>query len=402
MTIPRGQWILVIMTIISVMQTSHASTQTSVSSFWGLENKKSFFCDDVPRVMRTPEHKDNTLGEASSSSSSKSTASLPQQLLHQIPRGGSLANSENDENGGGFVVTKARTIIQSLLKIMDRSSPSVGQVFRSFVKTMERVVGVPLLPPPATPTKKHKTPQKKKKQSRRSSTNVEEPAQKEEKEESILSPKKKKKRSASSVTSSKPPTSAPKAAISSKRKRSSSSSSSKPSKTSTTRTTKTTKTSQAMQKHVDAKLTNKHANYRIQRELKEFLKSPPSNLQVKVGSNIRVWIVTMKGASGTIYEGETFKLRISFPKDYPVMPPSVYFLPPHLPQHEHVYTNGDICLSLLGKGWRPTMTAQSIAVSILSILSSAQTKQLPMDNARHAQNKPGQYQKDWVYHDDNC
>jgi hypothetical protein len=25
-----------------------------------------------------------------------------------------------------------------------------------------------------------------------------------------------------------------------------------------------------------------------------------------------------------------------------------------------------------------------------------------MDNARHAQNKPGEYQKDWVYHDDNC
>ena len=48
------------------------------------------------------------------------------------------------------------------------------------------------------------------------------------------------------------------------------------------------------------------------------------------------------------------------------------------------------------------MTAQSIAVSILSILSSAQSKSLPMDNARHSQNKPGQFQKDWVYHDDNC
>lgn len=70
-------------------------------------------------------------------------------------------------------------------------------------------------------------------------------------------------------------------------------------------------------------------------------------------------------------------------------------------KHEHVYTNGDICLSLLGKDWRPTMTAQSIAVSILSILSSAQSKSIPMDNAKHAQNKPGQYQQDWVYHDDS-
>ena len=143
-------------------------------------------------------------------------------------------------------------------------------------------------------------------------------------------------------------------------------------------------------------------NYRIQRELKAFIKDPPPNLTVQVGKNLRIWIVTMKGAVGTIYEGETFRLRISFPAQYPTVPPSVYFLPPNIPVHEHVYTNGDICLSLLGKDWRPTMTAQSIAVSILSILSSAQSKTLPMDNAMHAQNKPGAYQKDWVYHDDNC
>ena len=109
----------------------------------------------------------------------------------------------------------------------------------------------------------------------------------------------------------------------------------------------------------------------------------------------------MKGAANTVYEGETYKLRVAFPKAYPTVPPSVYFLSPP-PLHEHVYTNGDICLSLLGKDWKPTMTAQSIALSILSILSSASTKSLPMDNSRHSQNKPGQYQKDWVYHDDNC
>jgi ubiquitin-conjugating enzyme E2 W len=152
---------------------------------------------------------------------------------------------------------------------------------------------------------------------------------------------------------------------------------------------------------VTQKLSSKSPNYRIQKELREFIQHPPPNLKVKVGSNIRVWIVELTGAEGSIYEGETYRLRISFPPAYPTVPPSVYFLPP-TPQHEHVYTNGDICLSLLGKGWQPQMTAQSIAVSILSILSSASTKSIPMDNARHAQNKPGQYQKDWVYHDDKC
>ncbi|CAB9521737.1 Probable ubiquitin-conjugating enzyme E2 W-B [Seminavis robusta] len=160
--------------------------------------------------------------------------------------------------------------------------------------------------------------------------------------------------------------------------------------------------SAATKKHLVSKLSATNPNYRIQRELKEFIQEPPPNLSVKVGKNIRVWIVTMIGAKNTIYEGEVYKLRVSFPPQYPTMPPSVYFLPPNIPKHEHVYTNGDICLSLLGKDWRPTMTAQSIANSILSILSSAQSKSIPMDNAKHAQNKPGQYQEDWVYHDDNC
>ena len=71
-------------------------------------------------------------------------------------------------------------------------------------------------------------------------------------------------------------------------------------------------------------------------------------------------------------------------------------------RHEHVYTNGDICLSLLGKDWRPTMTAQSLVLSIFSILCGARDKSLPMDNAKQAGMKPGQAQDNWVYHDDNC
>lgn len=158
------------------------------------------------------------------------------------------------------------------------------------------------------------------------------------------------------------------------------------------------KASKLTNQHLKTTLKSTNPNYRIQQELKNFLKDPPEHLRVKVGKNIRVWIVDMQGVG--IYEGEQFKLRISFPANYPTVPPSVYFTGDSIPTHEHVYTNGDICLSLLGKDWRPTMTAQSIAHSILSILGSAHSKSLPMDNAKHAQNKPGQYQQDWVYHDD--
>ena len=155
-------------------------------------------------------------------------------------------------------------------------------------------------------------------------------------------------------------------------------------------------------KFLSNNLKSSNPNYRIQRELKEFLSSPPPGLSVKIsGKNVRLWIITLSMPENTIYAGETYKLRVQFPNDYPTSPPSVYFLPP-TPRHEHVYTNGDICLSLLGTDWRPIMTAQSIAQAIMSILCGAQRKSLPMDNARHAGNKPGLKQDDWVYHDDNC
>ena len=109
----------------------------------------------------------------------------------------------------------------------------------------------------------------------------------------------------------------------------------------------------------------------------------------------------MTGPEGTIYAGEKYKLKMIFPKEYPAKPPSAYFLKP-CPKHMHVYSNGDICLNLLGKDWRPQMTAESLAVSILSILSNAKEKRLPQDNAMHADNAPGQQQEGWMYHDDKC
>lgn len=71
--------------------------------------------------------------------------------------------------------------------------------------------------------------------------------------------------------------------------------------------------------------------------------------------------------------------QFTFPVDYPSKPPSVYFLQP-TPRHEHVYTNGDICLNLLGRDWRPNMSASMLALSILSMLSSAKEKKIPQDN----------------------
>lgn len=50
---------------------------------------------------------------------------------------------------------------------------------------------------------------------------------------------------------------------------------------------------------------------------------------------LRVWIITINGAEGTIYAGEKFRLRVAFPEDYPTKPPAVYFLQsPPPPKHQ--------------------------------------------------------------------
>ena len=77
-------------------------------------------------------------------------------------------------------------------------------------------------------------------------------------------------------------------------------------------------------------------------------------------------------------------------------------LPRRTPRHPHVYTNGDICLNLLGGDWRPSLTIAQLSLSILSMLSSAKQKGIPVDNAAHAGSAPGKEQHGWMYHDDSC
>ncbi|KAM3577014.1 hypothetical protein VYU27_001155 [Nannochloropsis oceanica] len=155
------------------------------------------------------------------------------------------------------------------------------------------------------------------------------------------------------------------------------------------------------EKHLGTEFRRGNANFRIQKELREWLANPMDNMHVAVGDNLRVWVVTLTGAKGTVFAGEKYKLKFTFPVDYPSKPPSVYFLQP-TPRHEHVYTNGDICLNLLGRDWRPNMTASMLALSILSMLSSAKEKKIPQDNHVHADNPPGREQANWLYHDDKC
>lgn len=48
----------------------------------------------------------------------------------------------------------------------------------------------------------------------------------------------------------------------------------------------------------------------LKQELRDWLANPMENIQVAVGDNLRVWVVTLTGAPGTVYAGEKYKLKV--------------------------------------------------------------------------------------------
>ncbi|KVH92347.1 Ubiquitin-conjugating enzyme, active site-containing protein, partial [Cynara cardunculus var. scolymus] len=177
---------------------------------------------------------------------------------------------------------------------------------------------------------------------------------------------------------------------------------------------------------------SKIASNRLQKELTEWQINPPSGFTHKVTDNLQRLI--MNGAQGTIYANEKYQLQVDFPENYPMEAPQyvfvidacghaflaynlfdgttqVIFLHP-APLHPHIYSNGHICLDLIGTfnfvdilydSWSPAMTVGSICISILSMLSSSTAKERPEDNDRYVKNcRNGRSPKEtrWWFHDD--
>ena len=144
---------------------------------------------------------------------------------------------------------------------------------------------------------------------------------------------------------------------------------------------------------------------RLMKELSDLSKNPVEGIEFdadKISANITKWHVTVNGADGTLYSGEKFNLQFTFGNRYPFDSPQVVFVPPNVPVHPHVYTNGHICLSILTDDWTPALSVTSVCLSIVSMLSSCKKKEYPPDNnfyVKTASNNPKKTR--WWYHDDN-
>ena len=109
---------------------------------------------------------------------------------------------------------------------------------------------------------------------------------------------------------------------------------------------------------------------RIQKELKELKKDPPSNCSAgPMGDDLFHWSATIIGPDDSPYAGGVFFLDIHFPADYPFKPPKVKFVTKVY--HPNIASTGAICLDILKDNWSPALTISRVLLSISSLLTDA-------------------------------
>jgi ubiquitin-conjugating enzyme E2 D/E len=110
------------------------------------------------------------------------------------------------------------------------------------------------------------------------------------------------------------------------------------------------------------------ASRRIQKEIEDLSKDPPSNCTAgPIEDNIYLWEAMIFGPEDSPYNGGIFKLRIQFPADYPFKPPSINFVTKIY--HPNINSAGIICLDILKRQWSPALTVSKVLLSIVSLLT---------------------------------
>eukprot|EP01099_Mayorella_cantabrigiensis_P006746 TRINITY_DN573_c0_g1_i1.p1 TRINITY_DN573_c0_g1~~TRINITY_DN573_c0_g1_i1.p1 ORF type:complete len:168 (-),score=35.42 TRINITY_DN573_c0_g1_i1:152-655(-) len=128
--------------------------------------------------------------------------------------------------------------------------------------------------------------------------------------------------------------------------------------------------------------SNTRAALLLQKQLKELTKHPVEGFSAGLvdDDNLFEWRVMILGPQDTLYEGGFFEAILTFPPDYPNLPPKMKFTTEIW--HPNVYTTGEVCISILhppeedkygyenlGERWRPIHTVESILLSVISMLS---------------------------------
>lgn len=155
--------------------------------------------------------------------------------------------------------------------------------------------------------------------------------------------------------------------------------------------------------------SNQYGAILLKNQLKEINKNPIDGFSVGLSEseNIYEWSVMMEGPPDTLYEGGYFPCKLTFPKEYPNKPPTMYFTTPNF-WHPNVYKDGKVCISILHEAvedefnteekmsekWRPILGIEAILVSVQSMLSEPNTSSpANIDASVEFKNSPKEYKK---------
>ncbi len=116
-----------------------------------------------------------------------------------------------------------------------------------------------------------------------------------------------------------------------------------------------------------------YSSRRIHKELDELKHSTKTDISKNISAgpqdenNIYDWDGALIGETGTLYEGGLFKLKITFPTNYPFSSPKIKFITNIY--HPNIHENGEICLDILKYHWSPSYSITQVLSSVLTLLS---------------------------------
>ncbi|KAI1852315.1 hypothetical protein JX265_006365 [Neoarthrinium moseri] len=144
---------------------------------------------------------------------------------------------------------------------------------------------------------------------------------------------------------------------------------------------------------------------RLGKELTKIQNSLPPGITLVSADNLEEWFLDIQVLDqNPLYAGQTYRLKFKFSKSYPIEPPEVTFTKTDnrpIPMHPHIYSNGIICLDLLGsQGWSPVQNVESVCMSIQSMLTgNTKDERPPGDEEFVRGNRLRPRDIDFYYHD---
>ncbi|CAI7854193.1 unnamed protein product, partial [Closterium sp. NIES-54] len=105
----------------------------------------------------------------------------------------------------------------------------------------------------------------------------------------------------------------------------------------------------------------------IVKELRSLQDSPPEGIRVLLNDdNISTVHAEIEGPVGTPYEGGAFRMKLVLGPEFPNAPPKGFFVTRIF--HPNVAKNGEICVNILKKDWKPCLGLRHVLIVVRCLL----------------------------------